>query len=148
MFSLISGLVAGVLAGIAMGIVSDLAYRLKIFKSSLFVVDGNFLFRFSGSQPSQKQLYAAGIPIHLVTSGVFGAVYGLGTSVLSLNPFSTSLIALYFFLLWLSMLFIALPVAGQGMAGRNAHPATWVEQLILHAVFGIAYYRALQMVMA
>jgi hypothetical protein len=131
-----------------MGIVSDLAYRLKIFKSSLFIVDGNFLFRFSGAPPSRSRLYAAGIPIHLVTSAVFGAVYSLGTSILALNPFSPGLIAIYFFLLWLSMLFIALPVAGQGVAGRNAHPATWFEQLILHAVFGVAYYRAIQMVMA
>jgi hypothetical protein len=143
--SIIGGIIAGLIAGIAMGIVSDLAYRLKIFKSSLFLVDGMFLFRFARSKPSQGQLYIAGIPIHLVTSAVFGGMYVLGTVLLGLNAFSPVLTAAYFFLLLLSMLFIALPVAGQGLAGRKVHSATWLEQVVLHIVFGVAYYRALQM---
>jgi hypothetical protein len=148
MVQLGQGMLAGILAGIIMGIVSDGAFRLKIFRSSLLLVDGNFLFRFSRRKPTKAQLYAAGIPIHLVTSGVFGGVYAAGTSYLGLAPLSPSLVAAYFGILYLSMLFIALPIAGQGLAGSKAHSSTWFEQLILHIIFGAGYFNILANLMA
>ena len=143
MHPVVSGFLAGVVAGIIMAALSDLAYRCRIFKSSLAIIDGHFLFNVIKWKPSTTLLYTAGIPIHLVTSGIFGAVYTGATDILGLPTRSPFLVAIYFFLLWLSMLFIALPTAGQGMLGRKAGRATWFEQLILHIVFGLAYLQAL-----
>jgi hypothetical protein len=53
------------------------------------------------------------------------------------------LIAFYVFLLWLSMLFVALPIAGQGFLGIKLGPVTWIEQMVLHVVFGIGLWGAL-----
>jgi hypothetical protein len=136
----LKGIVAGILAGMVMGLVSDAAYRSGIFKSSLILVDGSFVFRFSRERPSKRNLYLAGVPVHLVTGGVFGGMYMLIIYfVLSLAP-SALTVALYFLLLWLSMLFVALPVAGEGVLGRRSGPLTWLEQLFLHLVFGVGYY--------
>jgi hypothetical protein len=137
---LVAGLLAGVAAGLLMGFVSDVVYRCRIFRSSLLLIDGSFLIAFTKRPAPNSLLYLAGISIHLVTSAVFGAVYTLITGFLGLDPFSPGLVALYFFILWLSMLFIALPVAGQGVMGRKAHAATWFEQLILHVIFGAWYF--------
>lgn len=146
MASFIPGITAGIGAGIAaavlMGLVSEVCYRAGLFRSSLFLVDGSFFFRFTG-KGAGKGLYLAGIPIHLITGAVFGAIYMAGTGFFRLDSFSPWLVALYFFLLWLSMLFIALPIAGQGIMGRNASAHTWIEQLFLHIVFGVGYYFAL-----
>ncbi len=41
------------------------------------------------------------------------------------------------------MLFMALPVAGQGLLGKNLGALTWLEQIALHIVFGIGLWSAL-----
>ena len=53
-------------------------------------------------------------------------------------------ISIYVALLYLSMLFIALPVAGEGLFGRKSGPLAWFEQLILHVVFALLYYGCLK----
>lgn len=142
MSSLISGAIAGIMAAILMGIVSEAGYRTGIFRSSLFLVDGAFFLRVTGKGPGRGE-YFAGIPIHIFTGAVFGSIYMAGTTLFSMNAFSPGLVSLYFFLLWLSMLFIALPLAGQGFMGRKASSRTWLEQLFLHIVFGVGYYYSL-----
>lgn len=142
----LTGLLAGVAAGIVMGVVSDIAARLWLFRSSLFVVDGNFLLKSLGIQSSLQTVYLAGIPMHLATSGVFGAFYTTATSLAGLQTFSMWLTALYVLLLWLAMLFIALPLAGQGLFGNKAGRSTWLEQLVLHIVFFAVYYGILQVI--
>jgi hypothetical protein len=42
------------------------------------------------------------------------------------------------------MLFMALPIAGEGFLGRKSGPFIWLEQLILHVVFAILYYGCLK----
>jgi len=84
-----------------------------------------------------------GIPIHLVTSALFGAVYFGIIEGLELNSQSAQVIAPYVFCLYLAMLLIALPVAGQGMLGRRISRSAWAEQLIFHVVFGIGFWWAL-----
>jgi hypothetical protein len=140
--SVVSGIVAGVAAAVLMGIISEVCYRVGFFKSSLFRIDGSFFFRFTEKE-TNGGLYLAGIVIHLFTGAVFGAIYMAGTGFFGLDPLRPSLVGLYFFLLWLSMLFIALPIAGQGIAGRNVSSNTWFEQLLLHIVFGVGYYYSL-----
>jgi hypothetical protein len=137
-----TGIKAGVAAAVLMAIVSEVGYRIGLFRSSLLLVDGSFFLRLTG-KGGEKGQYLAGIPIHLFTGAVFGALYMAGTGFFGLNPFSPALVSLYFFFLWLSMLLIALPVAGQGIMGRKASPRTWFEQLLLHIVFGIGYYYSL-----
>ena len=141
---IIQGIFAGFLAGIIMGLASECLYRLKIFKSSLLLVDGMFFIRSIRIKPSDAALYAAGIPIHLITSSVFGGIYIIISAILKIDALSPYVISFYFFIMWLSMLFIALPVAGQGMLGERLHRSTWLEQLALHIVFGITYFEALQ----
>lgn len=140
------GFVAGVAAGAVMGVTSDVAARLRIFRSSMFVVDGRFLLRASGMKGSSIGLYAAGIPMHLATSGIFGAIYPVAARFAGLETFSSALVALYVLFLWLSMLFIALPTAGQGFLGSKAGPLTWLEQLALHVVFFLVYYGMLRVI--
>lgn len=142
MVNLTSGSIAGVMAAILMGIVSEAGYRVGLFKSSLILIDGSFLLKSLGKTTGGGR-YLAGIPIHLFTGAVFGAVYVAGTGLLALDPYSPSLTALYFCLLWLAMLFIALPIAGQGMLGRKISSWAWLEQLVLHFVFAIAFYFSL-----
>lgn len=140
------GFLAGVAAGIVMGIVSDLAARSRLFRSSMFMVDGRFLLRTFGMKESSMALYAAGIPIHLVTSGIFGALYPVAAGFANFDILSPALVALYVLFLWLSMLFIALPTAGQGLLGNKAGSLTWVEQLALHVVFFVVYYGMLRVI--
>lgn len=63
-----------------------------------------------------------------VVSGVFGAIYFIAIDILGTPSrdagSSYLLISLYIAILWLSMLFIALPVAGE------AWPARWKELLV------------------
>jgi len=56
---------------------------------------------------------------------------------------SVPLIGLYVALLWLSMLFIALPVVGEGFFGVKSGPYSWLEQFILHVIFFLFYYSCL-----
>ena len=138
------GFLAGVVSGVVMGFVSHICFRLRIFKSSLVVIDGSFFFRSLQLQGSPSLTYAMGFLIHLVTSGIFGALYVVAVNFLGLDSLALPLVSLYIFLLWLSMLFIALPVSGEGMLGTKSGPLAWLEQLILHIIFGGLYYAALK----
>jgi hypothetical protein len=150
MHTVFKGLIAGAVSGIAMGLISHILFRLKIFKSSLIVVDGAFLFRTLGYHGSPTLINGAGLCIHVVTSAAFGALYFVATALLGFNAAamgSFPLISLYVALLWLSMLFIALPVAGEGLLGRKSGPLAWLEQLVLHGVFCILYFVFVRMLL-
>ena len=138
------GFLAGATSGVVMGLVSHICFRLRIFKSSLIVIDGSFFLRTLQLQDGQSLIFGTGLLIHLVTSGVFGALFVIAADFLGLDTLSPLLISAYVFLLWLSMLFIALPVSGEGILGRKSGPLAWLEQLILHMVFGGLYYMALE----
>lgn len=144
MMIVIEGVVAGILAGVLMGLVSEACFRIGLFRSSLIVVDGEFLFHALNMKPNDHIRYMVGTVIHLATSGVFGGIYIVAMYFLDLNPLSAWPISFYFFVLWLSMLFIALPIAGQGLLGKKAGTSAWFEQLVLHIVFGAGYYAALR----
>jgi len=145
--NVLMGAFAGMMAGLLMGLVSEGCYELMIFKSSLLRVDGSFLIRTLRMKESKILTYGMGLPVHVITSGVFGAVYILVAGQFKLNVFSVATIALYFFILWLAMLFSALPIAGQGIMGKRAGRSTWLEQLILHIVYGIGYFVALKLIL-
>jgi hypothetical protein len=87
-----------------------------------------------------KKAVLLGIPVHLFTSVSFGIGYVAPATILKLDLFNAQLIALYVFILWLSMLFVALPIAGQGILGRRLSSLIWLEQLVLHVVFGIGLW--------
>jgi hypothetical protein len=147
MYLLIIGFVSGAVSGIVMGLLSHVLFRLKIFRSSLIVVDGSFFVRTLKFHGNAQLIFAAGFFIHLITSGVFGAIYVLASSFLGFNAMtivSFMVISFYVALLYLSMLFIALPVAGEGLFGRKSGPFAWLEQLILHVVFSFLYYGCLR----
>lgn len=143
MHAIIAGLLAGAAAGIIMGVLSHALFKFKIFRSSLLIVDGSFLFRTLGRQAEHGIEATAGLVIHLVTSAVFGALYFVITGFLGIAPqdaaWSFVLVGSYVFILWLSMLFIALPISGQRILGRRSGPYAWLEQLFLHAVFFVAF---------
>jgi hypothetical protein len=146
MHSMLMGFLSGAVSGVAMGIVSDLLFRLGLFKSSLIMIDGSFLFRTLRSRPTLPVVAGAGLCIHVVTSGVFGALYFPASSILGLEADfvrSFTAVGLYVVILWLAMLFIALPVAGEGILGRKSGSLSWLEQLILHAIYCILYYECL-----
>jgi hypothetical protein len=150
MYAVLTGFIAGALSGIVMGLISHILFRLNIFKSSLIVVDGSFLFKALKYHASPPLITGAGLFMHLVTSGAFGALYFVVTGLLGLNDAavrSFPLIGIYVALLWLSMLLVALPVAGEGFLGRKSGPLSWLEQLILHGVFCVLYYGCLAMLL-
>ncbi|HAR96730.1 MAG TPA: hypothetical protein DCR97_12335 [Deltaproteobacteria bacterium] len=137
------GFVAGLLSGFFMALVSDIAHRLRFFGSSLIAVDGSFAVRMMGKNPQGQPrplVYCLGIVIHLVTSGIFGAVYAVLTNLFQFDPGNVVLFAIYVLLLWLAMLFSALPIAGLGVLGRGAGRFTWLEQLLLHMVFAGVFW--------
>jgi hypothetical protein len=147
MDTLVIGFLSGAVSGVIMGLLSHVLFRLKIFKSSLIVVDGSFFFQTLKLQVSAQLIFAAGMLIHLITSGVFGAIYVLASFFLGFSAMtvvSFMVISIYVALLYLSMLFIALPVAGEGLFGRKSGPFAWFEQLILHVVFAFLYYGCLK----
>lgn len=143
MRAIITGFLSGAAAGIIMGIVSHVLHKFRIFTSSLIVVDGSFFFRTLGIQARPGMVAVTGLVIHLVTSGVFGAIYFIATAVIGIAPQEAAssylLIGLYIGILWLSMLFIALPIAGEGILGRRSGRHSWFEQLMLHIIFFIFY---------
>ena len=49
---------------------------------------------------------------------------------------------------WLvaAMLAVALPVAGQGFMGKKIRSSVWLEQLVLHVIFGFSLWWALGIV--
>jgi hypothetical protein len=139
----LQGIVAGILAGAVMGLLSELGYRARVFHSSLFRIDGSFVADRFGKPVGSGMLYATGIVVHLVTSAMFGFVYVVATYIVGLPARTGGVIWIYVGLLWLSMLFVALPAAGQGVLGRHLGTTTWFEQLLLHVVFGLVFWQAL-----
>lgn len=143
---LAEGVAAGVIAGAFMALVSEIGYRLGVFKSSLFAIDGSFAISRVKLKENKATIYALGIPVHLVTSAVFGLVYSLLPRFLDFDAREIYALAPYVFFLWLAMLFTALPIAGQGILGIKSGRYTWLEQLVIHAVFGVGFWWALGVV--
>jgi hypothetical protein len=131
---------AATLAGVLMGLVSEVGYQARVLKSSLIRVDGKFALDIIGLRESEATIYELGIPIHLATSATFGLMYFGIIRIFDFDSDSASVITVYVFFLWLSMLFAALPTAGQGFLGRKAGHFTWIEQLALHVVFGVMFW--------
>jgi hypothetical protein len=140
---LFEGVVSGLTAGILMGLISHAGFKAGIFKSSILIIDGMFVRQRAGLKYDKNKAVLFGVPVHLFTSVSFGLAYGVLISILKLELVNVLLIALYVFMLWLSMLFVALPTAGQGFLGRRLGPVTWLEQLVLHIVYGIGLWGAL-----
>ena len=90
--------------------------------------------------------YAVGTLIHLVTSIIFGIVYVAIAQVAGFNLQWPVAVAVYVFVLWLAMLAVALPVAGQGLMGNKIRSSVWLEQLVLHVIFGFSFWWALGIV--
>jgi hypothetical protein len=141
--SLVNGMVAGLVAGIIMIVVSEIGYRLKLIKGNLVIIDGSLAWRMMAGKSQAPGIYILGILIHLITGLVFGLVYAILARIVEFESRSLIFIAIYVFLLWLAMLFVALPIAGQGLFGKKVGNKVWLEQLFLHAVFGIAFWWAL-----
>jgi len=134
---------ASVIAGIAMAMLTELGYRLGMIKANLLLIDGKFALNLAGIPARQPLVYIAGITVHLVASAAFGAAYYVITHLFDVDPSNVVVLATYVFLLWLSMIFFALPVAGQGLLGKRAAASAWYEQLVLHAVFGAVLWAGL-----
>jgi hypothetical protein len=132
----LEGILAGLFGGILMAAVSEAFYRLGTFKSSILIIDGSFVTRFMKKHADAINIYLFGIPVHLLTSTAFGVTYMIGTHILKWNPRSVWILCPYVAVLWISMLFVALPVAGQGLLGRKGSQFAWAEQLLLHIVYG------------
>jgi hypothetical protein len=143
---LVEGLLAGLIAGILMGIATEIGYRLNLLKSNLIIVDGSFALRLMNRAESGVAIYILGITIHVVTSAVFGIIYVILAIVFSFDTRLTLAIVIYVFLLWIAMLFVALPVAGQGVMGKKISGVAWAEQLILHIIFGLGFWWALELI--
>lgn len=137
------GILAGLIGGFLMALFSEAFYRLGAFKSNILIIDGSFVTRFIKRRADTINIYLFGIPVHLLTSTTFGANYMIGTYFLNLNPQSVRILCLYLTVLWISMLFVALPVAGQGLLGRKGSRFAWAEQLFLHIVYGLGLWFAL-----
>jgi uncharacterized membrane protein YagU involved in acid resistance len=117
---------------------------LGLVRSHLIVIDGAFAWRLLKKEEVGKAAhYTAGTIIHLGTSLIFGLIYVVIAGFLKFEPQSAVSIALYVFALWLAMLGIALPIAGQGFLGRKIGPASWLEQAALHAIFGLVFWWSL-----
>lgn len=134
---------AAVIAGIAMAALTEIGYRLRLVKANLLLIDGEFALTRLRLRTGKAMVYVAGIAVHLVTSAVFGAVYYGIALLFDVDPANVVALAPYVFLLWLAMLFFALPAAGQGILGKRAAASAWYEQLALHAVFGVVLWAAL-----
>jgi hypothetical protein len=140
---IIDGIIAGIIAGIFMGIFSQLGYWLGVVRSHLIVVDGAFAMQMINRNSGTSATYAVGTLIHLVTSIIFGVVYVAITQVTGFNLQCPVAIAIYVFVLWLAMLAVALPIAGQGFMGKKIRSSVWLEQLVLHVIFGFSFWWAL-----
>ena len=137
------GILAGLIAGIFMGIFSQLGYWLKIVGAHLIVVDGGFALRMMKQESGTAAIYAVGTIIHLVTSIVFGIVYVAIARIVGFNLQLAVAVAIYVFVLWLAMLVVALPIAGQGLMGNRIRGTVWLEQFVLHIIFGLSFWWAL-----
>jgi len=143
---IITGILAGLTAGIIMGICSQLGYRLGIVKSHLIVIDGAFVLRIMKQDSSTTATYVVGTIIHLATSVIFGIVYAVIARAAGFAMQQAVFVLIYVFVLWLAMLVVALPVAGQGIAGSKIRSSVWLEQLVLHVIFGLGFWWALGIV--
>ena len=140
---LVEGLVAGLIAGIFMGIATEIGYRLGLLKANLVIVDGSFALRLMNKSGSGIAVYVLGTVIHLLTSAVFGIVYVILATLFGFDTRLILAIVVYVFVLWVAMLFFALPVAGQGIMGKKISGMVWAEQLVLHIIFGLGFWWAL-----
>ena len=140
---LFDGVVSGLAAGILMGLISHAGFKAGIFKSSLFVIDGTFVQHKLRIQREAKKAVLWGIPVHLLTSVSFGLGYVVPANLLQFDLLNVWFVALYTFMLWLSMLFVALPVAGHGLLGRHLGSLIWLEQIVCHIIFGIGLWTTL-----
>jgi uncharacterized membrane protein YagU involved in acid resistance len=143
---LVQGLVAGLIAGILMGIATEIGYRLGLLKANLVTVDGSFALRLMNRSESDAAIYALGIVIHLATSAVFGIIYVILAKLFTFDARLILAIVIYVFVLWIAMLFMALPVAGQGIMGKKISGVVWAEQLVLHVIFGLGLWWALALI--
>jgi hypothetical protein len=140
---ILDGVIAGLVAGILMGIFSQVGYWLGIVRSHLIVIDGAFVLRIMKRSSANRALYVVGIVIHLATSIIFGSVYVAIARIAGFDIQHAGLIALYVFVLWLAMLAIALPIAGQGFMGNKIRRYVWLEQIVLHIIFGFGFWWSL-----
>jgi hypothetical protein len=139
---IINGILAGLIAGAFMGLSSQIGYFLGIIKSHLVIIDGEFFLRKLKIGTAKPAVYAAGIAIHLATSIIFGVIYFLLSEIISFESRSLWAVIPYVLILWLAMLLSALPVAGQGLFGKKAGRFAWLEQLVLHVIFGAGLWWA------
>lgn len=140
---IIDGILAGLIAGVVMGVISQIGCWTGVLRAHLIVIDGEFVLRMFKLRSTTPAVYAAGILMHLFTSIAFGVVYVLITKFIGIDPATYWAVAVYVALLWLAMLYTALPAAGQGFRGKKIHRYVWLEQLILHCVFGFSFWWAL-----
>jgi lysylphosphatidylglycerol synthetase-like protein (DUF2156 family) len=142
----LQGILSGLIGGILMGAVSEVFYQLGIFKSTIFIIDGSFVTRFMKRRADKMNTYLFGIPVHLLTSTAFGVIYLGGTHILKRDPHSVWIFCTYVAFLWISMLLVALPIAGQGFLGRKGSRFAWIEQIVLHIVYGIGLWFSLTLI--
>ena len=116
---LTTGIIVGIVAGILMGAVSEIGYRAGFIKSNMILIDGSFALKKLRLRSLSVTVYIFGILIHLVTSAVFGAIYAILARVLDFHPRMILMLFIYVICLWLTMLLLALPVAGQGILGKK-----------------------------
>ena len=140
---LFEGIISGLSAGILMGLISHAGFKAGIFKSSLFIIDGTFVQHILRLNSKMNTSVLVGIPVHLFTSICFGIGYVGSVSLLKVDPLNVPFVGLYIFILWVSMLFVALPIARQGLLGRKLGSHTWLEQLVLHVIFGLGFWGTL-----
>ena len=143
---IIDGILAGMIAGAIMGCVSQIGYWLGILKSHLIVIDGKFVLLELKQNTNTVAVYITGIVIHIITSIAFGIIYVLIAEIVGFDFRSFWPLSIYFLILWLAMLLTALPVADQGFFGKKIHRYVWIEQLVLHIVFGISFWWSLGIV--
>ena len=143
---LVEGIVSGLIAGIFMGIATEIGYRLGAFKANLVIVDGSFALRLINRSDSSVANYVLGIVVHLVASAVFGIIYVILAKLFGFDTRLILAIVIYAFVLWIAMLFVALPVAGQGIMGKKISGVVWAEQLVLHVIFGLGLWWALALI--
>ena len=146
MMWIVDGILAGLIAGFIMGSISQLGYWLGILKSHLIVIDGKFALSKIKMDTNTQAIYSIGIFIHLITSIIFGIIYVLIAELVGFELRSIWLTAFYVLILWLAMLFSALPIAGQGFMGSKISRYTWLEQLVLHIFFGFSFWWGLGIV--
>ena len=142
----VDGLLAGLIAGVFMGAISEAGYRFGLIKSHLVIIDGEYGLSMLKREKTETGVYAVGIPIHLITSIVFGVIYTTIAHLVGFNYGHAAYLPLYIVVLWVAMLFTALPVAGQGIAGLRIRKYVWVEQAVLHIVYGLGFWWALGIV--